>query len=338
MIIARHDVILEPGAVIKFWKSLQFGDHCTVQANAYIYGSRSGQSVSFGDYVVISHGCMLLGEGGLSIGSYTHLGPGVTVTTQFGDSRTDPCVPDPGGAACAGHDRRRLLDRHRGGDHARCATWRPLHRRAELGGVSGRWPDGSQLSTTASLPPVLSANSAPARPGAARGHRRRGMTTVVISQPMYFPWPGFFELIAAADVYVHLDDVQFSKGGFTNRIQLKTVQGKRLDVGSAGRQGRFPGDPPACAQRYRLRAPPPRPTPARAQGRAAPRRGVGGLRCRGDRSGLGRGVGGLDRTAGRPTRPVRNAAAGCAAATSTFPAAPASACSTSCAPSVGPGT
>jgi len=51
------------------------------------------------------------------------------------------------------------------------------------------------------------------------------MTTVVISQPMYFPWPGFFELVATADVYVHLDDVQFSKGGFTNRIQIKHASG-----------------------------------------------------------------------------------------------------------------
>ena len=51
------------------------------------------------------------------------------------------------------------------------------------------------------------------------------MTTVVISQPMYFPWPGFMELAATADTYVHLDDVQFSKGGFTNRIQVKHAKG-----------------------------------------------------------------------------------------------------------------
>src|SRR5579862_3984191 len=51
------------------------------------------------------------------------------------------------------------------------------------------------------------------------------MTTVVISQPMLFPWPGFFELIACADVFVHLDDAQFSKGSFTNRIQIKHANG-----------------------------------------------------------------------------------------------------------------
>lgn len=47
------------------------------------------------------------------------------------------------------------------------------------------------------------------------------MTAVVISQPMLFPWPGFFEQLMLADVYIYLDDAQFSKGSFTNRIQMK---------------------------------------------------------------------------------------------------------------------
>jgi hypothetical protein len=47
------------------------------------------------------------------------------------------------------------------------------------------------------------------------------MSTIVISQPMYFPWPGFFELFACADIYVHLDDVQFADKSFTNRVQIK---------------------------------------------------------------------------------------------------------------------
>ncbi len=51
------------------------------------------------------------------------------------------------------------------------------------------------------------------------------MTTVVISQPMFFPWVGMFEQLALADVYVHYDDVQFSKGSFTNRVQIKTATG-----------------------------------------------------------------------------------------------------------------
>jgi hypothetical protein len=51
------------------------------------------------------------------------------------------------------------------------------------------------------------------------------MKRVVISQPMFFPWVGLFEQIRLADVYVHYDDVQFSKGHFVNRVQVKTVQG-----------------------------------------------------------------------------------------------------------------
>ena len=53
------------------------------------------------------------------------------------------------------------------------------------------------------------------------------MKTVVISQPMYFPWVGMLEQMALADVFVFLDDVQFSKGGFFNRVQIKTPQGIR---------------------------------------------------------------------------------------------------------------
>lgn len=53
------------------------------------------------------------------------------------------------------------------------------------------------------------------------------MKTVVISQPMFFPWVGLFEQMRLADVYVHYDDVQFSKGSFTNRVQIKTAQGSQ---------------------------------------------------------------------------------------------------------------
>jgi|TARA_B100001971_G_C18262194_1_gene588010 hypothetical protein len=51
------------------------------------------------------------------------------------------------------------------------------------------------------------------------------MKTVVISQPMYFPWVGLLEQVRLADVWVHLDDAQLSKGGFFNRVQLKSDQG-----------------------------------------------------------------------------------------------------------------
>ena len=49
------------------------------------------------------------------------------------------------------------------------------------------------------------------------------MTNVVISQPMYFPWPGFLAQMALADIFIWLDDAQFSKGSFTNRIQINSL-------------------------------------------------------------------------------------------------------------------
>ena len=61
------------------------------------------------------------------------------------------------------------------------------------------------------------------------------MTSVVISQPQLLPWPGFFELIASADVYVHLDDAQYAKG-FINRVQIKHSAGKQVDDGAIERK------------------------------------------------------------------------------------------------------
>lgn len=52
------------------------------------------------------------------------------------------------------------------------------------------------------------------------------MKTVVISQPMYFPWIGIFEQIRLADVFVFYDDVQFTRG-FINRVQYKTPEGTK---------------------------------------------------------------------------------------------------------------
>jgi len=53
------------------------------------------------------------------------------------------------------------------------------------------------------------------------------LTTIVISQSMLFPWVGMLEQVRLADIFVHYDDVQFSKGSFTNRVQVKTPAGMR---------------------------------------------------------------------------------------------------------------
>jgi len=51
---------------------------------------------------------------------------------------------------------------------------------------------------------------------------------VAIHQPNYLPWLGWFAKAAQADVFVLLDDVQFAKGGYTNRVEVKTAQGRTL--------------------------------------------------------------------------------------------------------------
>lgn len=50
---------------------------------------------------------------------------------------------------------------------------------------------------------------------------------VVITQPMLFPWVGMLEQIRLADIVVIYSDVQFSKGSFVNRVQVKTNVGKK---------------------------------------------------------------------------------------------------------------
>jgi hypothetical protein len=50
---------------------------------------------------------------------------------------------------------------------------------------------------------------------------------IVVSQSMLFPWVGMLEQIRLADVFVHYDDVQFSKGSFVNRVQLKWPSGSK---------------------------------------------------------------------------------------------------------------
>lgn len=47
------------------------------------------------------------------------------------------------------------------------------------------------------------------------------MRRCVILQPSYFPWLGVFQLISRADVYIHLDTVNFDQNGWRNRNRLR---------------------------------------------------------------------------------------------------------------------
>lgn len=48
---------------------------------------------------------------------------------------------------------------------------------------------------------------------------------VTIHQPNYAPWTGFFDKLAQADVFVLLDTVPFTKGGYQNRVKVLGANG-----------------------------------------------------------------------------------------------------------------
>lgn len=49
--------------------------------------------------------------------------------------------------------------------------------------------------------------------------------TLVVLQPGYLPWLGFFHQLHRADVFVYYDDVQYDKHGWRNRNRIKTQSG-----------------------------------------------------------------------------------------------------------------
>jgi hypothetical protein len=49
--------------------------------------------------------------------------------------------------------------------------------------------------------------------------------TLVVLQPGYLPWLGFFDQMRRADIFVYYDDVQFDKHGWRNRNRIKSPAG-----------------------------------------------------------------------------------------------------------------
>ena len=54
------------------------------------------------------------------------------------------------------------------------------------------------------------------------------MIVVSSIQPCFVPWLGYFEQIALADVFIYLDDVQYTKKDWRNRNQLKSPNGPKF--------------------------------------------------------------------------------------------------------------
>jgi hypothetical protein len=51
--------------------------------------------------------------------------------------------------------------------------------------------------------------------------------TAAIHQPNFLPWIGFFYKWLKSDILVILDDVQFVRRGYTNRVKIKGPEGER---------------------------------------------------------------------------------------------------------------
>lgn len=63
---------------------------------------------------------------------------------------------------------------------------------------------------------------------------------VTIHQPNFAPWTGYFDKMARADVFVLLDTVPFTKGGFQNRVKILGQDGPQwltVPVITKGRLG-----------------------------------------------------------------------------------------------------
>ncbi len=48
---------------------------------------------------------------------------------------------------------------------------------------------------------------------------------ISIHQPNFIPWIGYFYKVSQSDVFVFLDDVQYTKNSFINRNKIKTASG-----------------------------------------------------------------------------------------------------------------
>jgi len=77
---------------------------------------------------------------------------------------------------------------------------------------------------------------------------------VSINQPAYLPWLGYFDRIAASDLHIVLDHVQFEKNSYVNRNKVRTREGWTWLTVPLVTKGRFgdlsinkitiaPGDP-----------------------------------------------------------------------------------------------
>lgn len=54
------------------------------------------------------------------------------------------------------------------------------------------------------------------------------MKTIVIMQPTYLPWIGYFDLMDQCDQFIFLDHVQFARRSWQQRNRIKTAHGEQM--------------------------------------------------------------------------------------------------------------
>jgi hypothetical protein len=62
---------------------------------------------------------------------------------------------------------------------------------------------------------------------------------VAAHQPQYLPWLGYFHKMAACDLFVYLDDVQYKKREFQNRNRIRVKEGELWLTVPVLSKGRF---------------------------------------------------------------------------------------------------
>ena len=59
-------------------------------------------------------------------------------------------------------------------------------------------------------------------------HHQNAGKTIGIIQPNYIPWRGYFDFINDVDVFVFLDDVQYTRQNWRNRNRVQTRGGQSI--------------------------------------------------------------------------------------------------------------
>ena len=76
--------IVGKGTEIFNFSNVKIGSHCLIQDHVYIRAGLDGK-VLVGDYCAINSFAKLFGHGGIEIGDYSQIGPGVLITTTGHD-------------------------------------------------------------------------------------------------------------------------------------------------------------------------------------------------------------------------------------------------------------